>query len=112
MLIERPVCACGSPATANGRECGDCFRARLRSVRLSDEVTATRTKVNHFDSQALDETFGEDRVDRYWEDTHGFGALHRVGDELMHRDHKGELQVASDHVVDVLTQGEEAGDAV
>lgn len=31
--MTRPSeCACGAPATANGRECGDCFRARLGSV--------------------------------------------------------------------------------
>lgn len=28
------VCACGAPATANGRECGACFHERLASVVL------------------------------------------------------------------------------
>lgn len=26
------MCACGKPATANGRECGTCYRRRLSSV--------------------------------------------------------------------------------
>jgi hypothetical protein len=26
------TCACGEPASANGRECGACYRERLRSV--------------------------------------------------------------------------------
>src|SRR6266513_3080523 len=34
-------CACGEPATANGRECGDCFRERLQSVRSNFAPTRT-----------------------------------------------------------------------
>lgn len=29
------VCACGQPATANGRECPPCYRERLGSVTLT-----------------------------------------------------------------------------
>lgn len=28
------TCACGAPPTANGRECGDCYRSRLGSVSV------------------------------------------------------------------------------
>ncbi len=36
-----PRCRCGEPATANGRECGACFRDRLCSVH--NGYTPTRT---------------------------------------------------------------------
>lgn len=38
-LVE--TCACGAPASANGRECATCFRARLGSV--SNHYTPSRT---------------------------------------------------------------------
>ncbi len=35
------TCACGAEATANGRECGRCFLARLRSVNTAYSPTRT-----------------------------------------------------------------------
>lgn len=111
--VEVGTCECGRPATANGRECPDHFRARLRSVRLDSSVTATRTKVAYYDTKALDETFGEDRVETYWDETHGQGHLERGRDgALYHRDYKGEVKVATDDVIDTITGGEEAADVI
>lgn len=36
------TCACGREATANGRECGLCYRARLLSLAV--DYTPTRTQ--------------------------------------------------------------------
>lgn len=32
-LQDMETCACGEPASANGRECPECFRVRLGSVQ-------------------------------------------------------------------------------
>jgi len=106
-------CACGADATANGRECPRCFRTRLRSVRLDGSVTATRTKQNYYDRTSLDETFGDDRVDRYWDETDGEGALHRAPDgSFVHEDFRGERKVADDKVLAKFVGGEDAADVV
>ena len=105
------LCRCGELASANGRECPKHYRERLASVRLDGSVTATRTKVDYFDKASLDDTFGEDRVERYWEESKGHGALHRGADgELYHENFKGERGVASDAVVADIVAGEESGD--
>lgn len=114
MAAVETLCACGAPATSGSirNECGECFRARLRSVRLDTSVLETRTKVNYFDSQAADETFGEDRVDHYWEMTGGHGSLNNVNGKLYHRDYKGEVHEATDEVVNHFVEGTEAEDVV
>lgn len=106
-------CACGNPATANGRECARCFRNRLLSIRLDTSVTPTRSVRNYFDPAPLDETFGEDRVDRYWEETDGQGALKRGPDgNLWHQPfNASEPRVATPEVIDSFL-GPEADDVV
>ena len=92
--------------------CGLTFAERLRSV-VVDPVRETKTRVNYFDKSALDQTFGEDRVEHYWESTAGHGAIHRGSDgELYHRDRSGDVKVASDRVLAEVTAGQEAADVV
>lgn len=97
-----------------GPPCGGLsFRDRIRTVKLGPSATPTRSRQNYFDSAALDDAFGSDRVERYWEDTAGHGALHRGPDgELYHRDRSGQVKVASDKVVAEVTAGQEAADVV
>ena len=103
-------CACGAEATANGRECPVHYRARLRSLRFDNP---TQTKTNYFDTQSLDETFGEDRRDRYWDETGGHGALHRdANGNFWHEDFRGERKIATDDVISSFVDGEDAADAV
>jgi hypothetical protein len=106
------LCACGKPATANGRECGFHFRQRLRSIRLDASVTETRSKQNYYDTQAVADAFGEDARERYWDETSGLGAVERVDGEFVHTDYKGERKVATDDVLDFLTDEGEAADVV
>lgn len=88
------------------------YRERLGTV-VVDPVRETRTKENYFDRSALDATFGEDRVEHYWDSTAGHGAIHRGSDgELYHRDRSGEVKVASDKVLAEVTAGQEAADVV
>jgi hypothetical protein len=111
-LEELATCKCGLPATANGRECPKHYRERLASVSLDGSVTATRTKANYFDKTSLDATFGEDRVEKYWDETNGHGALVPGDDgELYHKNHKGQVAVATDDVIADITAGEESADA-
>lgn len=74
----------------------------------------TRTLRNYFDASALDETFGSDRVDRYWEETQGLGALHRGPDgEFYHKPHgTDEPRRATDDVIEAIVGGEESDDVV
>lgn len=97
-----------------GPPCGGLsFRERLLSVRLGPSVTPTRTRRNYFDSDALDATFGPDRVESYWEETRGHGAVHRGPDgELYHRDRSGQVKVATDQVLADITAGQESRDVV
>jgi hypothetical protein len=46
-MLDGVRCACGREATANGRECGSCYRERLGSV--SNGFTPTRGRAR-FDS--------------------------------------------------------------
>src|SRR5512143_2147991 len=84
------TCNCGAPATAGSirGECASCFRARLQSIRLDTSVTSTRSRKNYYDRTSLDETYGDDRVDRYWDETDGQGALVKGPDgEFYHKPH-------------------------
>lgn len=113
MIGTSTRCACGEQASANGRECPKHYRERLASLRLDPSVTPTRTKQNYYDKASLDETFGDDRVDKYWDETNGHGALHRGDDgEFYHENFKGERQVATDDVIADIVAGEDAEDAV
>lgn len=101
--MEVGTCACGAPATSGSSrsECPSCFRRRLRSITIDASATPTRTRSNYFDAAALDETFGDDRVDRYWDETDGMGALVRDDKgRLVHTDHHGETKVASEDVIE------------
>lgn len=105
------ICWCGTEATANGRECPTHFRERLASLTIGPGASETRTKTNYFDTQSLDETFGEDRVDRYWDETGGHGAMHRGPDgNFYHENYKGERLLATDKVLSTFVDGEESGD--
>lgn len=96
-------CACGAPATANGRECATHFRMRLASITIGPGAAETRSKVDYFDKQALDETFGEDRVQRYWDETKGAGALiPRPDGTYAHTDWQGNSHVVGSDVADAL----------
>lgn len=97
-----------------GPPCGGLsFRDRIRTVRLDTSAVPTRSRANYFDSEALDDAFGEDRVESYWEDTAGHGAIHRGPDgELYHRDRSGEVKVASDKVLSEVMDAQEAADVV
>lgn len=95
-------CRCGAPATANGRECPRHFRERLASIRVENP---SQTKVDYFDSKALDETFGEDRVQRYWDDTKGMGALEKVGDHYEHEDWRGDRYSVDGSVAEAFVKG-------
>lgn len=111
-LKDIPFCACGRQANANGRECSKHYRERLASLNLDGSVTATRTKANYFDKTSLDATFGEDRVEKYWDETNGHGALVPGDDgELYHKNHKGQVALATDDVIADITAGEESADA-
>lgn len=82
-------------------ECPECFRSRLRSVRLDTSVTPTRTRRRYLDSDALDANLGHDRVDRYWDETDGQGAFHRTSrGTFMHTDHRGETAEVSPRAVE------------
>lgn len=97
------LCACGAEATANGRECPRHYRERLASLTIGPGASETRTRVDYFDKGALDETFGEDRVDRYWDDTKGAGALNPTGDgRYTHTDWHGNSHVVGQDVADAL----------
>lgn len=75
MLIadDGPVCPCGRPATANGRECPAHFRERLRSIRLDTSVTPNRTRENYYDRESIRDQFGEDAHERMMDATKGLG---------------------------------------
>lgn len=117
MQTERTICStpgCDRVADSGSsrNECGTHYRDRLRSLRLDSSVTETRTKVDYFDSQAADEAFGADRVEHYWDETKGYGAVHEVDGKLMHRDYKGEVHEATDAVLETVFGGEDAADVV
>ena len=101
------ICACGQPATANGRECASCFRARLRSIRLDTSVTESRTRRNYFDAEPIHETFGEDAHERMLDETDGFGAAKQGADgRFYHKDRTtGEIEPLSDDVVERVYLG-------
>lgn len=106
------ACKCGQPATANGRECPKHYRERLASVKIGPGALETRTKVDYFDRSSLDESFGHDRVDRYWDETEGDGALDRQPDgSFTHTNWRGETQVADDETIERYVGGEDADDA-
>lgn len=75
-------------------------------------MTPTRSLRNYFDSAPLDETFGSDRVDRYWEETEGQGAIHRGPDGNFWHTPLGaeEPRVASPELIDSYL-GPETDDA-
>lgn len=97
-----------------GPPCGGAsFRERLLSVRLDISATPTRSRRRYFDKVALDDAFGEDRVDRYWEETNGHGAVSRGADgELYHTDRSGQPKVATDRVLEDVMASQEAADVV
>lgn len=97
-----------------GPPCGGLtFAQRLRTVRLGPGATPSRSKTNYFDSQSLDATFGEDRVEAYWSETAGHGHIERGPDgELYHTDRSGERKVASDKVLTEVMDSQEAADVV
>jgi hypothetical protein len=53
-------CACGKPATANGRECPGCFRGRLLSVRNGFTPTRVQGQIDPLKSRRWDS-----RLERY-----------------------------------------------
>ena len=99
--IHMGVVPCGSRS----------FRDRLLSVTIDGAALETRTKANYWDKGAADRAFGEDRVDRYWDETGGQGHVERGSDgQLYHTDFKGERKVASDKVLASFVGGEDASD--
>lgn len=74
--------------TANGRECGYCFRQRLLSVRLDTSVTATRTKTSYYDASSVDDVWGQDAHEKMLDDTDGLGALKTIGGRSYRKDRK------------------------
>lgn len=48
------LCACGTPATANGRECGSCFHGRLSTVRNGFTPTRGRNQIDPAKSRRWD----------------------------------------------------------
>lgn len=92
-------CACGRPATANGRECSEHFRARLLSVRVdkSNFDTAERDST-YYDRESVSAVFGEDARERMLEETDGLGyAKTDRDDTIYHRDrHSGEAVALTD----------------
>jgi hypothetical protein len=65
-----------------GDRCGLTFLERMRSVKVHESVTASRTKRDYFDDEPLREVFGDDKADRrekFLDETQGRGALQRDG---------------------------------
>lgn len=58
-----------------GRCGGLSFAERIGTVRLSAEATPSRSRAVWYDRAALDDVAGSDRVDRYYDETQGYGAL-------------------------------------
>lgn len=81
---------------------------------MDTSVTSTRSRKNYYDTDSLNEAYGDDRVDRYWEETDGQGALVRGADgEFYHRPHGAEEpRRATDDVIASFVEGEEAEDVV
>lgn len=94
----REKCACGRPATANGRECPQHFRERIRSVNLDGSVTPTKTKVNHYDRESVQAVFGENAREQMMEETDGMGYARTAADgTIYHRNrHSGDVEAVSD----------------
>lgn len=64
-------------------------------------MLVTRTLKNYYDTGPLDEVFGEDRVERYWDETQGQGALVKGPDgNLWHKPLHGEPQIAAPDLID------------
>lgn len=74
------LCDCGQAATANGRECGRCFLARLRSLQFSSENFITRDKKNYYDNDSVKETWGEDSEGLMLDQTQGLGYVKKDAD--------------------------------
>lgn len=107
-MVDCPDCG----STHLGSRCGMTFRQRLRTVRLDSSVTETRTRHRYFDSAALDESFGADRKDRYWDETEGQGAIVRDGrGGFVHTDHTGETKPASPELIASYIEGPEVDPA-
>jgi hypothetical protein len=97
----RDTCACGKPATANGRECPEHFRARIRSINLDGSVLETRTRTAGH-SEAASNVFGEDAKERMMEDTKGLGYVKTAPDGTpYHRNRKtGEVEALTERQLD------------
>lgn len=81
--------------------CGLSYRERLRGVTISEANFVTKDKHAYYDRGALDATFGDDRVDRYWEETEGAGALNPDGKGgFVHTDHRGNTHQATPELID------------
>lgn len=115
-----PLCSCGRPATANGRECPVHFRARLRSIRVdSSTFEAPPSKASYYDRESIEDMVGPDAEERLMDATDGLGAGHRAPDgRLMRKDRKtGEDVPISDRDLEKVylggpIVGEERGDGV
>ena len=92
--------------------CGMSFREKLLGVTISQEHFETVDKRAYFDRAALDSTFGSDRVDRYWDETDGAGALNPDGEGgFVHTDHRGNTHQATPELIDSYL-GEEVDQSV
>ena len=97
----------------SGCVCNMTFSERLRSIRLSNSVTATRTKRNNFDAEALADTFGPDARERYMDETKGLGAAYRDKTGRYMRRGDGRMVPVTDREMrDVYIRGEAADDVV
>jgi hypothetical protein len=85
----------------------------LLSIRLDTSATPSRSKANYYDSDSLDEVFGHDRVDRYWDETEGQGVLERGTDQnLWHQPRGAEApQIATPELIESYL-GPEVDDVV
>jgi len=96
-----------------GCTCDLSFADKLRSIRLSNSVTETRTKRVNYDREALADTFGPDARERYLEETHGLGAAYRDGKGGYMRRGDGRMVPVTDREMrEVYVRGEEAEDVV
>ena len=86
---------------------------KLRTVRLSNTVTATRTKRVNYDREALADTFGDNAEERYMDETRGLGAAYRDKTGRYMRRGDGRMVPVTDREMrDVYLGGDEAVDVV
>ena len=96
-----------------GCTCDLSFADKLRSIRLSNTVTETRTKRVNYDREALADTFGPDARERYLDETAGLGAAYRRNGRWVRKDtaERRYVPVTEKEMAQVYMRGEEVEDA-